>query len=120
MEIYWTFNYSPVKNESGTVVGVFVTCIETTEKVLSQRQQVESEARFQAAISAVEGVLWTNNAVGEMEGDQPGWSSLTGQNIQEYRGMAGQKLFILRTHNPPWMHEKMQYAIEQFLYSSIV
>ena len=46
----------------------------------------ESEARFRAAVAAVEGIVWTNNAVGEMTGEQPGWSALTGQTLAEYRG----------------------------------
>lgn len=46
----------------------------------------ESEARFRAAIEAIQGVLWTNNAIGEMEGEQPGWGALTGQTYKEYQG----------------------------------
>lgn len=46
----------------------------------------ESEQRFQAAVKAVHGILWTNNAKGEMEGEQPGWASLTGQSYEEYKG----------------------------------
>ncbi len=45
-----------------------------------------SEARFRAAVSAVQGVLWTNNARGEMTGEQVGWAALTGQTSQEYQG----------------------------------
>lgn len=45
-----------------------------------------SEARFRAAVEAVDGVLWTNNARGEMVGEQPGWAALTGQTYDEYRG----------------------------------
>lgn len=32
-DIYWTFSYSPVNDESGKPAGVFTTCFETTEKV---------------------------------------------------------------------------------------
>ncbi|UGB47353.1 ATP-binding protein [Frateuria edaphi] len=46
----------------------------------------ESEQRFRAAIQAVQGVLWTTNAQGEMVGDQPGWSALTGQTLVDYVG----------------------------------
>lgn len=46
----------------------------------------ESEDRFRAAISAIQGVLWTNNATGEMTGNQPGWAALTGQTYEEYQG----------------------------------
>jgi PAS domain S-box-containing protein len=44
------------------------------------------EARFRAAVAAVNGVLWTNNAAGEMEGEQAAWAALTGQTYDEYRG----------------------------------
>lgn len=44
-----------------------------------------SEARFRAAVSAI-GVMWTNNSKGEMVGDQPGWSEMTGQNTDQYQG----------------------------------
>ena len=44
----------------------------------------DSEQRFRAAIQAVQGVLWSTNAKGEMVGEQPGWSELTGQSQDEY------------------------------------
>jgi len=46
----------------------------------------DSEQRFRAAIQAVQGVLWTNSAGGRMEGEQPGWTALTGQTPEEYSG----------------------------------
>ena len=45
-----------------------------------------SEARFRAAIGAVDGILWTNSAAGEMLGEQPGWAGLTGQTQAQYQG----------------------------------
>ncbi|MCJ2037301.1 MHYT domain-containing protein [Methylobacterium sp. J-068] len=45
-----------------------------------------SEARFRAAVQAVRGVLWTNDAEGRMVGEQPGWSAITGQTRSEYEG----------------------------------
>lgn len=50
-----------------------------------------SEARFRAAVDAVEGVLWTNNAAGEMIGAQPAWEKLTGQSQAEYQGFGWAK-----------------------------
>ena len=46
----------------------------------------ESEQRFQAAVQAVKGIVWTNNSKGEMEGEQPGWAELTGQTYEAYQG----------------------------------
>jgi PAS domain S-box-containing protein len=45
-----------------------------------------SEERFRAAVRAVEGVVWTNDAAGRMSGEQPGWAALTGQPFEEYQG----------------------------------
>ncbi len=45
-----------------------------------------SNDRFRAAIDAVQGILWTNDSEGRMEGEQPGWSALTGQTPDQYRG----------------------------------
>jgi PAS domain S-box-containing protein len=50
------------------------------------RERRASEARFRAAIAAVQGVLWTNSADGRMEGEQEGWGALTGQSRDEYQG----------------------------------
>ena len=48
--------------------------------------QADGEARFRAAVQAVEGVVWTNDPNGAMQGDQPGWAALTGQSPDEYHG----------------------------------
>jgi len=37
-EVYWTYGYSPVRDEAGTVQGTLVVCSETTEQVLSERR----------------------------------------------------------------------------------
>ena len=45
-----------------------------------------SNDRFRAAVDAIQGVLWTNTPEGRMEGEQPGWSALTGQTVAQYSG----------------------------------
>ena len=37
-ECYFTFSYSPIKDETGNVGGVLVTCTETTDRVISERR----------------------------------------------------------------------------------
>lgn len=48
--VWWTFSYSPVNDESGSVAGVFVTCVETTEKVNNFRGLQASDQRFKNLI----------------------------------------------------------------------
>ncbi len=45
-DVYWTFSYSPVNDESGKPMGVFVTCTETTDKVNTLRSLEESNKRY--------------------------------------------------------------------------
>lgn len=37
-EVYWTYGYSPIFDESGAVGGTLVVCTETTNRVLSERR----------------------------------------------------------------------------------
>jgi PAS domain S-box-containing protein len=59
---------------------------DVTDRVEVHQRLAASEARFRAAIGAVDGILWTNDASGRMVGDQPGWASLTGQTPDQYQG----------------------------------
>jgi len=44
-QTWFTFSYSPVRDETGTVAGMFCACTETTEKVLSEEQLREADRR---------------------------------------------------------------------------
>lgn len=88
---YVNFVYDALKNTDGTVSGIIAIAVEVTEQVVARKKIEESEQRFQAAIEAVEGILWTNNGKGEMEGEQPGWAALTGQSYEEYKGFGWAK-----------------------------
>ena len=52
--VYWTFSYSPVDDESGKPAGVFVTCNETTENINSTKKLEESKEQLEFAIEAAE------------------------------------------------------------------
>ncbi|SDT59928.1 PAS domain S-box-containing protein [Mucilaginibacter mallensis] len=51
-DVYWTFSYSPVADESGEVAGVFVTCTETTAKIVANKQLEETNRHLKAAREA--------------------------------------------------------------------
>ncbi|WP_395698625.1 PAS domain-containing protein [Methylocella sp.] len=49
-EAHFAFSYTPVRDEGGEVVGLFCPCLETTEQVAAEREQVrEAEAPAPAA-----------------------------------------------------------------------
>ncbi len=85
-QAYFNTIFEPILEDDNTISGVIVVANEVTDQVLARRKIEESEERFQAAVAAVEGIIWTNNAKGEMEGEQLGWSLLTGQNYEAYQG----------------------------------
>jgi PAS domain S-box-containing protein len=37
-EVFWTYSYSPIRDQTGNVQGTLVVCSETTEQVLSERR----------------------------------------------------------------------------------
>ena len=45
-QTWFTFSYSPVRDETGKVAGMFCACSETTERFLTERALRESEARL--------------------------------------------------------------------------
>ena len=51
-DVYWTFSYSPIKDEDGKVRGVLVVCHETTDTVLAKKSIEASEHRFRSLIEA--------------------------------------------------------------------
>src|SRR5688500_1911354 len=48
-DIYWTFGYSPVRNESGEIAGVLVVCNEKTKQVKTL-QKIEENERMMSSI----------------------------------------------------------------------
>lgn len=56
------------------------------ERARAEAELRTSTERFRAAVRATRGVLWTNDALGRMTGEQPGWAELTGQSLDEYQG----------------------------------
>lgn len=49
-DVYWTFGYSPVRDESGKISGVLVICNETTRQVQAAQKKEESERTMRAIV----------------------------------------------------------------------
>jgi hypothetical protein len=62
-ETYFTFSYSPILNDEGSVDGLFCAVVETTEKVFSKRKVEESKEDLAFAIEAAELATWDYNTV---------------------------------------------------------
>ena len=74
------------RDAAGAVSQLIGTAIEITARKQAEDKLRASEDRFRAALGAVSDIIWTNNAEGKMEGDQPVWAAFTGQSQGEYQG----------------------------------
>lgn len=62
-DVYWTFSYSPVNDESGKIAGVLVTCSETTEKIKGLEELKASEDQLNFTLDAAALGTWDLNPV---------------------------------------------------------
>ncbi len=60
-DAWWTFGYSPVREASGRVGGVFVVVSETTSRVLAERELNRNRERLQLALEAANLGTWSYN-----------------------------------------------------------
>ncbi|CUI04189.1 Chemotaxis protein methyltransferase CheR [Janthinobacterium sp. CG23_2] len=56
-QTWFTFSYSPVLDESGSVAGMFCVATETTEQVLSERHRIAELERLRALFHQAPGVI---------------------------------------------------------------
>ena len=82
---------APIRDAHGSLTGVVLVFRDATSHRQAALKLLQSEGRFRAAVDAVQGVLWTNTAEGEMRGEQPRWAALTGQTFDDYQGFGWAK-----------------------------
>ena len=56
------------------------------EAEAARQSLLVSDQRYRALVQAAGQHVWTNSPEGRMEGDQPGWTALTGQSSEDYQG----------------------------------
>ena len=92
-QTWFTFSYSPVRDESGKVAGMFCACWETTPKVLAERALRESEGRLHALVAASSYALYRMN---------PDWSQMLALEGRGVHGRHQQSEWVVarRLHSP--------------------
>ncbi len=76
----------PWREAEGRIAGFVGVSLDIHERRQTEQRLRESETRYRCATLATADLLWTNNAEGEMRGEQPGWGRFTGQTHAEYQG----------------------------------
>jgi PAS domain S-box-containing protein len=76
-DTWWTFSYSPVRDDDERIGGMFCSCIETTAQVLAQRQHVAERVRLFQLSRDLIGVATTD---GRLKSINPAWSRVLGRS----------------------------------------
>ena len=109
-DVYWTFSYSPVNDESGHVGGVLVVCTETTEKIITLQKLKGSEDELRFAVETTELGVWDYNpATNNFKSNDrlKDWFGLTPEEEIDL------SIFINATH--PADRKRIKEAIEHAL-----
>lgn len=110
-DVYWTFSYSPARDDEGKIVGVLVVCSETTENVLNLKKLEETADELGFAIESAELGIWDFNAVTKgFKGND---------RLKEWHGVSGQDeiplsylLSIIDEKDKPAVLEAMNNALD--------
>jgi PAS domain S-box-containing protein len=89
-EAHFTFSYNPARDEKGVVAGLFGVCVETTERVLSERRQAAATERQRKMFEQAPGFIcilhgpeqvfeFANNAYRRLVGHR----ELIGRSVRE-------------------------------------
>jgi PAS domain S-box-containing protein len=90
-DVYWTFGYSAVMGDSGSIEGVLVVCAETTRKVLQEKESAasqqavkESEERFRTLAEGSNILIAVNDELGRTTYMNQAWTHLTGWPVADF------------------------------------
>jgi|SRR5690348_7235547 len=91
---WFTFSYTPLRDEHGKVAGIFITSVETTGKVQSETALRASEQRFRAIVeSATEYAIITFDSAGRITSWNPGAERVLGYSEDDAIGQHGEIFF---------------------------
>jgi PAS domain S-box-containing protein len=54
---WFTFSYSPVRDESGAVAGMYCACVETTAQILAERSRIDENERLRSLFAQAPGFM---------------------------------------------------------------
>ena len=63
---WFTFSYSPIRDDAGAVAGMFCACTETTGRVVAKAALERNEQRFRTLAQAMPHQMWAADAAGQL------------------------------------------------------
>ncbi|QSQ24794.1 PAS domain-containing protein [Pyxidicoccus parkwayensis] len=84
---HYRVNYYPVRDSNGSLQGIGITVVETTQSELSERALRMSEQRYRSLVESMSQTVWTTNSRGEVVEPAPRWLVFTGQSLGGHLGL---------------------------------
>ena len=78
---------SCVRDSEGRVVGVSKTSRDIRDRKRAQEALQAIAERYQTLVAATAAIVWDTPPSGEFDTDQMGWTTFTGQTLQQHRGL---------------------------------
>ena len=91
-EVWMNLDYSPVRDASGTPVGVLAIVVETSQWVFAERAHRESEARFHTLADNIAQLAWMADETGYLFWYNKRWFDYTGTTLDEMKGWGWRKV----------------------------
>jgi PAS domain S-box-containing protein len=110
-EAYFTFSYSPLFDDVGTVTGLFCAVFETTDEVLSLQKLEESEARFRNLADTAPMYIAMADESGDAVYFNKPWLEFTGKKMDEMRGLGW--LSVLHPEDAPKFESDFKEAFSK-------
>lgn len=85
-QAWFTFSYSPLRDESGRVAGMFCTCTETTGQVAAERRRVEELERLRQLANTIPQLAWMAEPDGHVRWYNDRWTEYTGLSGAQSQG----------------------------------
>lgn len=110
-EAYFTFSYSPIRDEAGATAGLFCAVIETTDEVLSRQLLEESEARFRSIADTAPTYIAMADETGSAVYFNEPWLTFTGKSMEDMKGLGW--LSTLHPDDAPKFEADFKQAFSQ-------
>src|SRR5262245_20587901 len=85
-DVWMNLDYSPICDDSGAPGGVLAVVVETTQRVLAEQSQQESQSRFQTLADNIAQLAWMADGGGSIFWYNKRWLDYTGTTLEEMKG----------------------------------
>jgi PAS domain S-box-containing protein len=81
-DTFFTFSYSSIRDESGTISGLYCACVETTDQITASRELREGEERFRLMAEESQILIGVTDKNSAATYFNQAWTDITGRPVE--------------------------------------